>query len=238
LLEVQNTFVAYGDLEVLHGVSLRVESTEIVALVGANGSGKTTLINSISGVIRPRGGEVHFEKKPIHHMTPHGIVNAGLVQVPEGRHIFPKMTVLENLDLGAYTNRARSQRQQSLEFVFNLFPRLRERSEQTAGTLSGGEQQMLAIGRALMTVPRLLMLDEPSQGLAPILVKQLLSTVKTINQAGCTILLVEQNVEDALELAARGYVLQTGRIVMEGSGQNLLTDQCFREAYFGLAEMR
>lgn len=233
-MEIRDLRVGYGDLEILHGVTLTVNDGEFAALVGANGAGKTTLMNAVSGVLKPRGGEISFEGQPIHNLLPHRIVELGLVQVPEGRHVFPRLSVLDNLLMGAYARRGRASRKDSLEFVFSLFPRLKERVAQLAGTLSGGEQQMVAIGRALMAKPRLLMLDEPSQGLAPVLVQQLLAAIKTINEAGCTILLVEQNVEEALRLAERGYVLQTGRIAMEGTGLSLLADEGFREAYFGL----
>jgi branched-chain amino acid transport system ATP-binding protein len=234
ILEVRECRTAYGDLEVLHGVSLEVESEEIVALVGANGAGKTTLINCVGGIIHIRTGEVLFQGERIEHLKAHDVVERGLIQVPEGRRIFPRMNVAENLELGAYSSRARSKRQGSSDFVLRLFPRLEERQKQLAGTLSGGEQQMLAIGRALMASPRMLMLDEPSQGLAPILVKQVLEAVKVINGTGCTILIVEQNVEDALAISNRGYVLQTGKVVMAGSSRSLFEDPAFREAYFGI----
>jgi len=234
LLEVRDINVAYGDVEVLHGMSVAVEEGEIVALVGANAAGKTTTINTISGMLRPSRGAIQFRGQRIDRLPPYDIVALGLVQVPEGRRLFPYMTVLENLDLGAYSREARQQRAKSLEMVFGLLPLLRERHGQQAGSLSGGEQQMLAIGRGLMACPRLLMLDEPSVGLAPLMVKQILETVRDVNSQGTTVLLVEQNVQHSLRLAHRGYVLENGKIVLEGRGADLLANPHLKKAYLGM----
>jgi len=234
LLRVEGIDVAYGDVQVLHGMSLTVEEGEIVALVGANAAGKTTTINAISGIVRPHAGSISFDGKRIDRLSPHEIVGLGLVQVPEGRRLFPYMTVLENLELGAYSREARKRRGDTLEMVFALLPILKERRDQLAGSLSGGEQQMLAIGRGLMALPRLLMLDEPSLGLAPLMVKQILQTVQDVNSRGMTVLLVEQNVQHSLRLAHRGYVLENGRIVLQGRGSELLADPHLKKAYLGL----
>ena len=234
MLEVKGIDVAYGDVQVLHGMSLRVDEGEIVALVGANAAGKSTTINTISGMLRPRRGTIQFRGKSIEHLAPYDIVASGLVQVPEGRRLFPYMTVLENLELGAYSREARQQRRRSLDTVFALLPLLKERQGQMAGSLSGGEQQMLAIGRGLMALPKLLMLDEPSVGLAPLMVKQTLETVKDVNAHGMTVLLVEQNVQHSLRLAHRGYVLENGKIVLEGKGAELLTNPHLKKAYLGM----
>ncbi len=234
MLEVSGIDVAYGDVQVLHGMSVAVEEGEIVALVGANASGKTTTINTISGMLRPSRGVIRFRGQSIDHLPPYDIVALGLVQVPEGRRLFPYMTVLENLDLGAYSREARQQRAKSLELVFGLLPLLKDRQGQLAGSLSGGEQQMLAIGRGLMARPRLLMLDEPSVGLAPLMVKQILETVKDVNAQGTTVLVVEQNVQHSLRLAHRGYVLENGRIVLEGRGADLLANPHLKKAYLGM----
>jgi branched-chain amino acid transport system ATP-binding protein len=234
LLEVSGIDVAYGDVRVLHGMSLAVQEGEIVALVGANAAGKSTTINTISGMLRPSSGSIQFRGQRIDHLPPYDIVSLGLVQVPEGRRLFPYMTVLENLDLGAYSLEARQQRAKSLEMVFGLLPILKDRKGQLAGSLSGGEQQMLAIGRGLMAHPRLLMLDEPSVGLAPLMVKQILETVRDVNSRGTTVLLVEQNVQHSLRLAHRGYVLENGRIVLEGRGADLLANPHLKKAYLGM----
>ncbi|MCL4371509.1 MAG: ABC transporter ATP-binding protein [Chloroflexi bacterium] len=215
-------------------MSLAVEEGEIVALVGANAAGKTTTINTISGIIRPIVGAITFRGQRIDHLNPYDVVALGLVQVPEGRRLFPYMTVLENLELGAYSREARRQRAKSLEMVLGLLPILKERQGQLAGSLSGGEQQMLAIGRGLMALPRLLMLDEPSLGLAPMLMKQILETVRDVNARGMTVLLVEQNVQHSLRLAHRGYVLENGRIVLEGQGSELLGNPHLKKAYLGM----
>jgi branched-chain amino acid transport system ATP-binding protein len=215
-------------------MSLTVEEGEIVALVGANAAGKTTTINTISGIIRPRVGSISFRGRRIDRMNPYDVVALGLVQVPEGRRLFPYMTVLENLELGAYSREARRQRMKTLEMVFGLLPVLKERQGQLAGSLSGGEQQMVAIGRGLMALPKLLMLDEPSLGLAPLMVKQILDTVKDVSARGMTVLLVEQNVQHSLRLAHRGYVLENGRIVLEGKGEELMGNPHLKKAYLGM----
>jgi branched-chain amino acid transport system ATP-binding protein len=223
--------VYYSELQALWGVSLTVNQGEIVALVGPNGAGKTTTLRIISGLLQPRAGTVEFMGQAIQRATPHKIVELGISQVPESGKIFTGMSVLENLELGAFIPAARKEKDQSLERVYEIFPRLAERQAQQAGTLSGGERQMLAIGRALMSKPRLLMLDEPSFGLAPILVQQMFDMIVKINQQGVTILLVEQNVQSALELAHRAYLLENGRIVMQGEGRELLASESVRSAY-------
>jgi len=234
LLELSGVDVAYGDLPALSGVDLVVEPGETLSVVGANGAGKTTLLRTISGLLRPRRGELRFEGEPIDRLACHRIVERGVVHVPEGRKVFGSLTVRENLELGSYTRAAKARRSDSLERVFTLFPRLRERAGQAAGTLSGGEQQMLAIGRALMTLPKLLMLDEPSLGLAPLIVKEIFRIIGEINRAGTTVLLVEQNTRQALALSRRGYVLENGRVALSGSGETLLGNEHVRRAYLGL----
>jgi len=234
LLRVDEINVQYGDVQVLHEVTLGVSQQEIVTIVGANGAGKTTSLKTIAGILRPTSGEIHFLGERIDHLYPHQIVEKGLVRIPEGRKIFPSLSVLENLELGSYLPRPKAKRSESLENVFSLFSVLKERSQQLAGTLSGGEQQMLAIGRGLMSLPRLLMLDEPSLGLAPVLVREIFSTIRDINQHGTTILLVEQNVFNALDMAHEGYVLENGRIVLKGKSQDLLGDEHIKEAYLGV----
>ena len=234
LLSVDSVVAAYGEVRALWGVSLVVDEGEIVTLLGANGAGKTTTMRVLSGLIRPRSGTVTFDGLAVHRLPPPRIVQAGLVQIPEGRRLWPRMTVLENLELGAYAPHLRRRRLEGLEWVFSLFPRLAERRIQLAGTLSGGEQQMLAIGRGLMSRPRLLMLDEPSLGLAPILVREVFRIIEEINTRGVTVLLVEQNVRQALEVAHRGYVLETGRIVQSGAAADLLEDPRIKQAYLGL----
>jgi branched-chain amino acid transport system ATP-binding protein len=232
LLDVRGLVTAYGSIEALHGVSFRVEEGEIVALLGANGAGKTTALRTISGLLRPRSGEVRFADERIDTRPAHEIVRLGLTQVPEGRWIFTLMTVDENLRLGAYAE-ARVPRE-AVDRVFTLFPRLAERRGQVAGTLSGGEQQMLAMARALMTRPRLLLLDEPSMGLAPVLVRTIFQTIAAINREGTTVLLVEQNANAALRLARRAYVLENGRIALEGSGAELANNDAVRRTYLGV----
>ena len=234
MLRVNEIDVAYGDVKVLHRVSLSVEEGEIVALVGANAAGKTTTLNAVSALLKVGRGTIEFRGKRIDHMAPYDVVGLGLVQVPEGRRLFPYMTVLENLELGAFSREARQQKAQTLAMVFGLLPILQERQSQLAGSLSGGEQQMLAIGRGLMALPKLLMLDEPSLGLAPMLVKQILETVVEANSRGTTVLLVEQNVQHSLRLAHRGYVLENGRVVLDGKGADLLGDQHLKKAYLGI----
>ena len=233
MLEVQNLSVAYGDVRVLHGVSLRVGQGEIVSLVGANGAGKTTTLRAVSGLLPALDGGVTFDGQPITGLGPSRIVERGLAHVPEGRQLFTNMTVRENLEMGAYLPRAKSAMASTLTWVTGLFPRLGERGEQLAGTLSGGEQQMLAIGRALMARPGLLLLDEPSMGLSPILVETIFRIVQDINRQGTTILLVEQNARMALQVAHRGYVIQTGRIVLQDAAAALLRSDLVRKTYLG-----
>jgi len=234
LLELVRLDVTYGDLPALTGIDLVVEHGETLAVVGANGAGKTTLLRTVSGLLHARRGEVRFEGERIDRLPCHRVVERGVVHVPEGRKVFPSLTVRENLDLGSYTRAAKARRAESLDRVFALFPRLRERAGQAAGTLSGGEQQMLAIGRALMARPRLLMLDEPSLGLAPIVVTEIFRTIAEINRAGTTVLLVEQNTRQALALSHRGYVLENGRVVLVGSGGELLENDHVKRAYLGM----
>ncbi|BAS26616.1 ABC transporter ATP-binding protein [Limnochorda pilosa] len=234
MLEVQGIDVFYGQVQALWDVSFRVDEGELVTLVGANGAGKTTTLRALSGLLRPRTGQIRFQGEPIHTLPGHRVTDLGLAHIPEGRQLFPDMTVEENLLTGSYVSRARSARQQSLEHVYQVFPRLQERRRQLAGSLSGGEQQMLAIGRALMSRPRLLMLDEPSLGLAPILVREVFRIVQEIRDQGVTVLLVEQNVNQALTVADRAYVLENGRITLQGPGQELLGDERVRAAYLGI----
>jgi branched-chain amino acid transport system ATP-binding protein len=234
MLTIKNLSVYYGAIRALDGISLEVNEGEIVTMIGANGAGKSTTIRSISGLVRPRSGEVMFEGKPLHQLPPHDIVTLGVGQSPEGRRVFANMTVRENLELGAFTrDRFKAEVKQDMEKVFLQFPRLKEREAQSAGTLSGGEQQMLAIGRALMARPRLLLLDEPSLGLAPFLVQNIFKIIREINQQGVTVLLVEQNANQALRIANRGYVLETGRVVLADTSANLLQDDSVRKAYLG-----
>ncbi len=233
LLEVKELEVSYGDIQALWDVSLNVEEGAIVAIVGANGAGKTTLLKTISGLVRPRKGQILLAGKSTAHLTPQQIVDRGIVHVPEGRRLFSTLTVMENLNLGAYIPRARPMFNQSLERVFGLFPVLKNRQSQKAGSLSGGEQQMLAIGRALMAQPKLLMLDEPSLGLSPLLVRRIFELVKALNEQKTTILLVEQNVNQALKVAQQAYVLKTGQIVLSGKGEELLSSEEVRKAYIG-----
>jgi branched-chain amino acid transport system ATP-binding protein len=231
MLELDGVHAHYGNIEALHGVSVRVERGEIVTIIGANGAGKSTLLMTICGRPKPSAGTVAFDGKALNGLEPYDIVNRGIAQAPEGRRIFPSMTVLENLQMGAVPTKG-LHFEEDVRKVFTLFPRLDERQHQRGGTLSGGEQQMLCIGRALMARPRLLLLDEPSLGLAPILVKQIFSSIVEINRdQGLTILLVEQNAYQALKIAHRGYVLATGRVVLEGSGADLLANPEIRSAY-------
>jgi branched-chain amino acid transport system ATP-binding protein len=234
LLELRDVEVAYGDLPALRGVSVSLEAGETLSVVGANGAGKTTMLRAISGLMRPRAGQILLDGERLDSLPSHAIVSRGVVQVPEGRKIFPSLTVLENLELGSYVAKAKARRREGLEQVFGLFPRLKERERQAAGTMSGGEQQMLAIGRALMARPRVLMLDEPSLGLAPLIVKEIFRIIGEINRLGTTVLLVEQNTRQALALSRRGYVLENGRVVLEGSGAELLGNEHVKRAYLGM----
>lgn len=234
MLKVEKIEVFYGDLQALRGVSLEVNEGEIVGIVGSNGAGKSTILMTISGVLKPKRGEIHFGQEPIHRYPSSAVVALGVVQIPEGRQLFPTLTVVENLEMGSQFPKAKKMRKETMEWVFKLFPRLEERKNQSAGTLSGGEQQMLAIGRGLMSRPSLLMLDEPSLGLSPILVKTIFDIIKEINQHGTTVLLVEQNVFHSLTLSHRGYVLENGSVVLNGTGQDLLRNQHIRQSYLGL----
>ncbi|HEX6145367.1 MAG TPA: ABC transporter ATP-binding protein [Acidimicrobiia bacterium] len=234
MLQVERLATGYGKAQALHDVSLSVGDGEIVTILGPNGAGKTSLVNAIAGVLPAWSGSVGFDGVELTTLAPHRVIDHGVALVPEGRRIFPKMTVLENLDIGSYPVTARPGHDQALDSVYTIFPRLRERARQVAGTLSGGEQQMLAIGRALMAQPRLLLLDEPSLGLAPIVVESIFDVLREINATGVSILLVEQNAVEALDLAARGYVLEEGRVVGEGTATNLEQDERLRKAYLGL----
>jgi len=234
LLELQGIQSFYGSIQALHGVSLDVNQNEIVTLIGANGAGKSTTLRTISGLLRPRSGQVRFDGSNIQERPAHEIVGLGICQVPEGRRIFSRMTVLENLEMGAFARKERSSVASDLDRVLTLFPRLKERLNQRGGTLSGGEQQMLAISRALMSSPRILLLDEPSMGLAPILVETIFDTLREIHRQGGTILLVEQNALMALEIAHRGYVLESGRIVLQGTAAELRNDEAVQRSYLGI----
>jgi branched-chain amino acid transport system ATP-binding protein len=233
-LSLDKVEVRYGDAIALFGISLEVSQGEIVSIIGANGAGKSTTIKTISGLLKPRKGQILFEGKRLNEIPAHSIVDLGIIQIPEGRQLFPYMTTLENLELGSYTPQARKKVSQALKRVFDLFPLLLERKDQLGGTLSGGEQQMLAIGRGLMALPKLLMLDEPSLGLAPIMVKTIFEAIAKINQSGTTVLLVEQDVKKSLSLAGRGYVMENGKITLEGKGQELLQNEHLKKAYLGI----
>ncbi len=233
MLEVRGIDVFYGEVQVLWGISLKVHAGEIVSIVGSNAAGKTTTLNTISGILRPTSGELFFDGVRLELEPPDRIVERGLVQIPEGRRLFPEMTVLENLEIGAYPQRAREKKDQALEKILALFPILSERQKQLADSLSGGEQQMLAIGRGLMAQPRLLMLDEPSLGLAPLIVKKTFEIIRDIRSQGTTILLVEQNVVHSLQIADRGYVLENGQMILENTGKALLEDKNLKKAYLG-----
>jgi branched-chain amino acid transport system ATP-binding protein len=234
LLKTQDLNVFYGDLQSLTGVGIEVEKGELTTIVGANASGKSTLINTISGILRQRTGSITFEDRSIEHLPPHQRVAIGIIQIPEGRLLFPDMSVVENLELGAFTPRARVMRKQNMEKVFTILPLLQERRNQRAGSLSGGEQQMCAIGRGLMAMPTLLILDEPSLGLAPIIVQEMFETIQNINHEGTTVLLVEQNVQFALEIADHGFVLENGHITLKGKGAELLQNEQLKKAYLGI----
>ncbi len=234
MLEVENIHSYYGNIHALKGISLTVEKGEIVTLIGANGAGKSTTLRTITGTLKPREGAVRLEGEDLAPFKPHEIVNKGVAMVPEGRRIFSRMTVTENLEMGAYIRKDKNELTQDLERVFALFPRLKERNKQVAGTLSGGEQQMLATGRALMAHPRILLMDEPSMGLAPVLVEAIFDTIQRINKEGTTILLVEQNALMALSIAGRGYVLQTGEIVLHDTATKLNKNSMVQKAYLGM----
>ena len=234
LLEVKDLKVSYGKIQAIKGISLNVKQGEIVTLVGANGAGKTTLLKTISGILKPSDGVINFEGKDIQGIAPHDRVTEGLCQAPEGRGIFPGMTVLENLEMGKYARKDwKNELKEDLDRMYHLFPRLKERQNQAGGTLSGGEQQMLSIGRALMSRPRLLLLDEPSMGLAPMFIQQIFNIIREIQTQGVSILLVEQNAAQALSCANRAYILETGSIVKEGAGKDLLNDEAIKRAYLG-----
>ena len=232
ILKVDDINVYYGSIHAIKGISFEVEEGEVVTLIGANGAGKSTTLNTISGLLRSKTGSIEFMGQSLAKVPSHKIVERGLALVPEGRRIFLQMTVQENLEMGAFTQKG-GETQQDLEKIYALFPRLKERLKQMAGTLSGGEQQMLAMGRALMSHPKLLMLDEPSMGLAPILVEQIFEIIQNLHKAGTTILLVEQNAQAALSVADRGYVLETGRVTLTGPGRQLLADEAVKKAYLG-----
>ena len=234
LLEIKDLRVSYGKIEAIKGISLNVKQGEIVTLVGANGAGKTTLLKTISGLLKPSAGVISFEGKDIQTIAPNNRVLEGLCQAPEGRGIFPGMTVLENLEMGKFSRKEwKNELKEDLDRIYHLFPRLKERQNQTGGTLSGGEQQMLSIGRALMSRPKLLLLDEPSMGLAPMFIKQIFNIIREIQTQGVSILLVEQNAAQALSCANRAYIMETGNIVKEGAGKDLLNDEAIKKAYLG-----
>ncbi len=235
MLDLVDVTVAYGQLQVLTEINVTVERGKIVSIIGANGAGKTTLLKTASGLIRPESGTISFEGNPIQSVPPHEIVALGIVHVPEGRQIFTSLSVEDNLRVGSYLLRAREMRERNMKQVYRMFPRLQERRKQLARTLSGGEQQMLAIGRGLMSMPRLLMLDEPSLGLAPLIVSNMFSVIREINRQGITILLVEQNVSHALKMSHWGYVIENRRIVLSGTGEELARNEHTKKAYFGAA---
>lgn len=234
MLDIRNIDVFYGDVHVIWDVSFSVKKNEIVALIGANGAGKSTILKTISGILRPKNGGIFFEDKPVHKMDPFKLIETGIAHVPEARRLFVEMTVEENLDMGSLKGEAKANRAGTKEMVYELFPRLKERRKQLAGTLSGGEQQMVAVGRGLMSKPALMMFDEPSLGLAPILVKEIFNVIKRIRGEGTTVLIVEQNVKQTLSISDRAYVLENGRIVLEGTGESLLGNEHVRTAYLGV----
>jgi branched-chain amino acid transport system ATP-binding protein len=233
LLELENVHAYYGNIHALKGVSLNIDKGEIVTLIGANGAGKSTTLRATSGLLRPREGSIRLEEEDLTRFPPHEIVTKGVVQVPEGRRVFGRLTVMENLEMGAFAITDRQQIGANMERVFTLFPRLKERRNQVAGTLSGGEQQMLSTGRALMSSPRILLMDEPSMGLAPVLVDNIFDAIRELHSGGTTILLVEQNARMALQVSSRGYVLQSGSIVLSDSAENLWKNEMVRKAYLG-----
>jgi len=234
MLDIENIFASYGMVQILRGVSFHVEEKEIISIIGPNGAGKTTLVKTIMGLIHAKSGTIRFKGENIERLAPYEIVQKGLVLIPEGREIFPRMTVEENLKLGAYTTNGKSNVKEAKEKVYQIFPVLKKKEKALAQTLSGGEQQMLVICRSLMANPRLLILDEPSLGLAPIIVEKVLDTVRKINEEGVTILLVEQNIRDSLDIAGRGYVLEQGKIISEGRSRELLCSNHIKEVYMGL----
>lgn len=234
MLEIRNIDVFYGDVQVIWDISFEVKKGEIVALIGANGAGKSTILKTVSGIVKPRKGEVFFLGVPIHEMQAFRLIERGIVLVPEARRLFVEMTVEENLDMGSLKGEARKLREESKKMVFELFPRLKERRKQLAGTLSGGEQQMVAIGRGLMAKPAMMMFDEPSLGLAPILVREIFNVINRIRREGTTVLIVEQNVKQTLGIADRAYVLESGKIVLQGTGESLLGNEHVRTAYLGV----
>lgn len=235
MLELKSVHAFYGNIQALKGISLKIREGEIITLIGANGAGKTTTLMSISGIVTPRTGEVLFRGEPIHHKNPDEIVTMGICQVPEGRHIFPQLSVQENLDMGAFLRNDKAGIKQDMDYVFSLFPILEKRRNQQGGTLSGGEQQMLAMSRALMTRPKLLLLDEPSMGLAPLIIQQIFEIIKKINkEQNTTIFLVEQNANQALQIADRGYVIENGQVSMHDSAENLLSNAAVQKAYLGI----
>lgn len=233
MLEVKDIQVYYGVIQAIKGVSFHVDEGEVVALIGANGAGKTTILHTISGLLAPKNGSVLFEGQDITKIPGHKIVSMGMAHVPEGRRVFAQLTVLQNLKMGAYTRKDKEEIRQTLQTVFERFPRLEERQNQLAGTLSGGEQQMLAMGRALMSHPKIILMDEPSMGLSPIFVNEIFDIIQEVSKGGTTVLLVEQNAKKALSIADRAYVLETGNIVLEGKAQDLLQDDSIRKAYLG-----
>ena len=233
MLEVKDLEVYYGMIQAIKGISFQVDEGDVIALIGANGAGKTTILHTITGLIPAKAGTITFEGTDITHMPGHKLVPMGIAHVPEGRRVFAQLSVLENLKMGAYTRKDKQEIEDTIKMIYGRFPRLEERKNQLAGTLSGGEQQMLAMGRALMSRPKLLMLDEPSMGLAPILVEQIFKIIQTLHEAGTTILLVEQNAQAALSIADRGYVLETGKIVTSGTGTELLASPEIKKAYLG-----
>ena len=233
MLKIDDLKVRYGGIEAVKGISFEVPEGAIVTLIGANGAGKSTTLRTIAGLVQPAGGRIHFQAEDITALSPDRIVSKGITLVPEGRRVFPDLTVLENLKIGAYLRKDREQIEHDLNWVYELFPRLKERSWQAAGTLSGGEQQMLAVGRALMSRPKLIMMDEPSLGLAPLIVKGIFDIIKEINRMGVTVLLIEQNANMALKIADIGYVLETGKITLTGPGSELLANEAVKKAYLG-----
>lgn len=235
MLNIESLTAGYGDIEVLHGINLSIDEGEIVAVIGANSSGKSTMLSCISGINKTSGGKITFNGEEIQNISPDKIVDLGIIQVPEGRLLFPKLTVRENLEMGAFNKRSRASRNKTIEFVFEFLPKLKERENQIAGSLSGGEAQMCAIGRGLMSKPRLLMLDEPSLGLAPIVVLEIMKLIKKIREEeDVTVLLVEQNVKQSLKLADRAFVLENGKVVIEGKSQDLINSEDIRKAYLGI----